>query len=83
MRAIIKLMTSALTTCLAIGVMSGGCETMEKNPRTTGTVGGAIAGAAIGAAVDKDKPVRGAAIGGAAGGAAGNVGGQVYKDNKD
>ena len=66
---------------VAIAVASG-CDTMKKNPRTTGTIGGAAAGAAIGAAVDKDKPLRGATIGGVAGGAAGNAGGQVYKDNR-
>ena len=60
-----------------------GCETMEENPRTTGTIGGAAAGAAAGAALDKDDPGRGAVIGGVAGGAAGNYGGKVYKDRQN
>jgi phage tail tape-measure protein len=69
---------------LGLGLTAGvGCETMEDNPRTTGTIGGAAAGAALGAAIDRDEPVRGAVIGGAAGGAAGNVGGKIYKDNRD
>ena len=67
----------ALSLCLAT---SSGCESMKKNPRTTGTVGGAAAGAAAGAAIDKDHPAEGAVVGGVVGGAAGNYGGKVYKD---
>ena len=76
-----SILIHAVTLMVAIPLASG-CDTMKKNPRTTGTIGGAAAGAAIGAAVDKDKPLRGATIGGVAGGAAGNAGGQVYKDNR-
>lgn len=83
MRALKYTARLTLGAILAVGLTSVGCKEMEKNPRTTGTVGGAVAGAAIGAAVDKDKPVRGAAIGGVAGGAAGNAGGEIYKKNKD
>ena len=60
-----------------------GCNEIEKNPRTWGTIGGAAAGAGAGALIDQDEPVRGAAIGGVVGGAAGNVGGKIYKDNRD
>lgn len=72
--------TLALCTGLAL-IM--GCEIMEENPRTTGTIGGAAAGAAAGALIDRDEPVRGAAIGGVIGGGAGNVGGKMYKDRQD
>jgi hypothetical protein len=71
-------------TVLLVVALAGACDTMKKNPRTTGTIGGAAAGAAIGAAVDKDHPGTGAVVGGAIGAGAGNAGGQVYKDrNKD
>ena len=70
----------ALSLCLAT---SSGCETMKKNPRTTGTIAGGAAGAAAGAAIDKDHPAEGAVIGGAIGAGAGNYGGKVYKDKHD
>ncbi|HEY7088211.1 MAG TPA: YMGG-like glycine zipper-containing protein [Tepidisphaeraceae bacterium] len=81
-RTLMRLATSA---CLAAGtlVSAGGCEWIEHNPRTAGTVGGAAAGAAAGAVIDRDEPARGAVIGGVVGGAAGNVGGKIYKDNRD
>lgn len=68
---------------ISSGLALGGCNEVQKNPRTWGTIGGAAVGATAGALIDKDKPVRGAVIGGAVGGAAGNVGGKVYKDNRD
>ena len=52
----------ALFAATAITIAIAGCETMEENPRTTGTIGGAAAGAAVGAALDDDKPMRGAAM---------------------
>jgi hypothetical protein len=71
-----------LLAVISIGAVAG-CNEIEKNPRTWGTIGGAAAGAAAGAAIDRDQPARGAIIGGAAGGAAGNVGGEIYKQNRD
>lgn len=79
MRSFPTLMTCSTAAVLAVAVACG-CDSMKKNPRTTGTVGGAAAGAAIGAAVDKDHPGTGAVVGGAIGAGAGNAGGQVYKD---
>ena len=75
--------TFTMLAAFASVVILGGCNELEKNPRTWGTIGGAAAGAAAGAAIDRDEPARGAIIGGAAGGAAGNVGGKIYKDNRD
>jgi hypothetical protein len=73
-----------LLNCAAMTVLASafalGCDSMEKNPRTTGTIGGGAAGAAAGAAIDKDHPLEGAVIGGAIGAGAGNYGGKVYKD---
>ena len=78
-RQITAALLSALMSVLAVG----GCNEIEDNPRTWGTIGGVAAGAAAGAAIDRDEPARGAIIGGAAGGAAGNVGGKIYKDSRD
>ena len=69
-----------LTCALLAG--AAGCEAVEDNPRTAGTIGGAAVGAGAGALIDRDKPLRGAAIGGAIGGVGGNVGGEVYKENR-
>ena len=75
-----KIVTNCVfASALAVG-LGLGCSSMERNPRTTGTVAGGTAGAAAGAAIDKDHPVEGAVIGGAIGAGAGNAGGQVYKD---
>jgi hypothetical protein len=76
-------MTASLAVLIALATLSGGCDTMKKNPRTTGTIAGGAAGAAAGAAIDKDHPAEGAIIGGAIGAGAGNYGGKVYKDKHD
>ena len=74
--------TASLALSIALATL-GGCDTMKKNPRTTGTIAGGATGAAIGAAVDKEHPAEGAVIGGAVGAGAGNYGGKVYKDRHD
>jgi len=76
-----NLINCAAVTVLGCGLALG-CDSMKKNPRTTGTIGGGAAGAAAGAAIDKDHPLEGAVIGGAIGAGAGNYGGKVYKDNQ-
>ena len=77
-----KFATAAIAAALLVAGALG-CESMKKNPRTTGTVGGGAAGAAAGAAIDKNHPLEGAVIGGAIGAGAGNAGGDVYKKHKD
>jgi len=81
MRVFSWLMTCVLTASLVLAT-SAGCESMKRNPRTTGTIAGGATGAAIGAAVDKEHPAEGAVIGGAVGAGAGNYGGKVYKDRQ-
>ena len=54
--------------CLGLGVFAGGCETIQDNPRTSGTLIGAAAGAGVGAlAGGEEHRTEGALIGGAAG----------------
>jgi hypothetical protein len=76
-----------LIGCLGLGVAGAGCETVQKNPRSTGTVIGGAAGAGIGSAVaGKGKRTEGALIGagvGAVGGwIAGNAADNDHKSSR-
>jgi len=79
MRSFSWIIMALLSISMALST-SVGCESMKRNPRTTGTIAGGATGAAIGASVDKSHPVEGAVVGGAIGAGAGNYGGKVYKD---
>jgi hypothetical protein len=75
-----RLTCTVVIASVAAGLLgtSGGCETMQENPRTTGTVVGAGAGAGIGAAVaGGGKKTQGALIGAGVGAATGWVAGNA------
>lgn len=74
------LTSTVLIASVAAGMagLGGGCETMQENPRTTGTLIGAGAGAGIGAAVaGKHNKTEGALVGAGAGAAAGWLAGNT------
>ena len=74
-----------LTGCLGLGVFAGGCETIQDNPRTSGTLIGAATGAGVGALVGgEEHRTEGALIGGAAGAGGGwLIGDQADKRSDD
>ena len=75
--------TCILIGCLGVGV-AGGCETIEENPRTSGTLIGGAAGAGVGAAVaGDDDRAEGALIGGAVGAGAGWLAGDQADKHND
>ena len=81
------LKTSKFTACLlSVGLLAAaaGCETIQDNPKTAGTLGGAAAGAGLGTLVaGKGNKTEGAIIGGVLGGVGGNLGGRAYENSRD
>jgi uncharacterized protein YcfJ len=74
--------TRILIGCLGLGLVGSGCETVQRNPRSSGTVIGGAAGAGVGSAVaGKGKRTEGALIGAGVGAVGGWLAGNAVDSN--